>query len=475
MIDSLTFVIINFNRCLQSYYWTVSTCRVKICGLMSDFDQFLQKRESLEDKLEANPNDWEVRKELAHLLYNQGHTKEAANLVWRAPEIPSVDLEIAFAAKVLGKGKPAKAIRLLTEVQRLNQGKAVQNLGLANALLHHGMVMQAARFYGAAIELDPDLVSPDIEHFLLWIDDTEKMWGDFDEELPKLEELPWIKRSAEDAEKLKKSLDGHTTPISIPGLQRAAAEEAMHSVYVQSEQLKASVTPPPAVTIPMDRVKPEHVVIDNERGAGQPMGAKEIADARGPVSSSTGASLPQGPNSPQVTPSPLVPPGGQTVRAVVPTSSGNSPAPLQPSGPPTSQIPTPRPTQSLVPPSGGVVPATGVNPQVPSPRKTQPLVPGGVVPPAGSGNVPVPSPRKTQPLIPGSGQVPAPRKTQPLIPGGSVPPAGGAPKMNLNPPPPPRPTQSIIAPPPSSSLLPPTVPQPTKTQILADGKIKFNR
>ena len=277
----------------------------------------LQANTELTAKLETDPGDWESRKELARLLYNQGRTKEAADLIWSAPEIPCIDLELGFAVKVLGKGRPSRAIRLLNAIQELNKGKAAQNLGLANALLHHGMVMQAARFYGAAIELDPEVVNADMEHFLLWIDDTEKLWGNFQEELPTLEDLPWIKRDAEQAEHLKMSMKGHTTPISIPGLKRALAEKVVHKMYVQSDHPGDEVSPPPAVTIPMDRVDPEHVIIDNDRGAGRPMTPEEARLAAGPVSASAGVGLPA--QKPQVTPpAPMVPPPASTVAPQIP-------------------------------------------------------------------------------------------------------------------------------------------------------------
>lgn len=63
----------------------------------------------------------------------------------------STDLELAFAAKIIAKAKPHGAIRLLIAILDANKGKAVQNMGMANALLHHGMVLQAVRFYSAAL------------------------------------------------------------------------------------------------------------------------------------------------------------------------------------------------------------------------------------------------------------------------------------------------------------------------------------
>jgi len=229
-----------------------------------------QAESLLRAALTKDADNWQQRKKLAHLLYNQGKTKEAAEIVWEAPQIPSIDLELGFAIKVLAKGAPRKAIRLLSSIQENNQGKAVQNLGLANALMHYGMVMEAARFYGAAVAESSDLASADLEHFLLWTDDREKIWGDFDEEKPNLGELPWMKRDAKEAAQLAKSMRGHTTPVKIPDLQEVSAEKVVHEMYVQSSNKGVEATPPPAVTIPMDRVSPKDVVVDAKLGAAQP-------------------------------------------------------------------------------------------------------------------------------------------------------------------------------------------------------------
>src|SRR6478735_8642068 len=170
---------------------------------------------------DQNLADWEFRKQMAHSLYDQGYFKEAAEVLWAIAEIPSIDVELAFAARVLAKASPRKAIRLLTALLEHNRGKAVQNLGLANALLHHGMVLQAARFYGAALEADPSLGNPDLEHFLLWTDDEETLWGDFQNRRPKLGELPWMKRDPLEALKLTSRINQHTTPVSLPNLKPA--------------------------------------------------------------------------------------------------------------------------------------------------------------------------------------------------------------------------------------------------------------
>jgi len=209
--------------------------------------------------------EWEASKRLAHLQYDQGSYQEAADTIWGVKEIPSVDIELAFAARILAKAAPRKAIRLLTALLELNKGKPVQNLAMANALMHHGMVLQAARFYGAALESDPSLGNPDLEHFMLWIDDEEKLWGDFKRRRPQLGELPWM-RDAEMAMKLTNRITLHTTPIALPSLKPAAGEELTNEFYLQEPRRAMRPTPPPAVTIPLDRVDPKYRRFDTKVG-----------------------------------------------------------------------------------------------------------------------------------------------------------------------------------------------------------------
>lgn len=215
---------------------------------------------------EAALADWESRKSLAHLLYDKGSYQEAADLIWEVDEIPSIDIELAFAARMLAKASPRKAIRLLTALLELNQGKAIQNLALANALLHHGMVLQAMRFYGAALEADSSLGNPDLEHFMLWIDDEERLWGDFKRRRPQLGELPWM-RDPKMAMALTNRITLHTTPIRLTSLKSAEGEKLNNDFYVQEPLRAMQPTPPPAVTIPLDRVDPKYRRYDSEKGA----------------------------------------------------------------------------------------------------------------------------------------------------------------------------------------------------------------
>lgn len=267
----------------------------------------------LRETLTSNPGDWENRKQLAHLLYDRGSFLEAANVVWEVDELPSIDVELAFAARILAKASPRKAIRLLTALLEHNRGKAVQNLGLANALLHHGMVLQAARFYGAALEADPSLGNPDLEHFMLWTDDEETLWGDFSNRRPILGELPWMKRDPQEAMKLTSRISRHTTPVKLPSLKPAAAEELTNELYLQKPEKGAEPSPPPAVTIPLDRVDPKYRLFDAELGAPSgpelpglevPVAKKELAK---PDFSAAGAAIKPPAPSVRMAPPPTIP------------------------------------------------------------------------------------------------------------------------------------------------------------------------
>ncbi len=221
----------------------------------------------MRETLAKDPSDWETRRSLAFFIYNLGSFEEAADIIWDADEIPSIDIELAFAARILSKARPRRAIRLLTSLLEHNRGKAVQNMGIANALLHHGMVLQAARFYGAAMEADSSLANPDLEHFILWTDDEETLWGGFKERRPDLGELPWMKRNPLEAMELTSKISLHTTPIRLPKLEETAAEQLSNPFYQQKAEKGADITPPPAVTIPMDRVDPKYRLYDSHLGA----------------------------------------------------------------------------------------------------------------------------------------------------------------------------------------------------------------
>lgn len=223
--------------------------------------------ETLLSTLEKNPGIWDIRKEAARLLFDNGSYRKAADLIWNAPEIPAVDLDIAFAARVLSRAQPRRAIRLLQHILEKAVGSPAKLLAIANALMHYGMVMQAARFYGAATACDQELSNGDLEHFLLWLDDSHRLWGDWEKDEQQMGELPWVRRDQAKDSDYEKSMKGLTTPIQVPGLAKTSGEQIENEYYRQVPIRDADPSAPPAVTVPLDQIKPDDVIIDERRGA----------------------------------------------------------------------------------------------------------------------------------------------------------------------------------------------------------------
>lgn len=304
--------------------------------------------EALREKLAADPGDWDSRQQLAQLLYDHGAYSEAAILIWESDPIPSVDLDLAFAARILARDQPRKAIRLLTAVLEQNRGKAVQNMGLANALLHHGMVLQSARFYGAALEADPQLVNPDLEHFILWIDDAKSLWKIFNDRRPPIGVLPWV--SSDPMAGL--GVTFQTTPIVLSGLKQVKGEKLNNDLYQQFAQKNAKITPPPAVTIPADRVALKYRRFDSTYGASASQEVNAPADANSqpqPVAPSLATALKPGIKTVVFPLASLkaapVPAAEVAEDSVSPTANDS----LKTEAPPAAVAPQPAPRKMLLP------------------------------------------------------------------------------------------------------------------------------
>lgn len=137
--------------------------------------------------LEQNPDDWGMRKKVVWFLYEAGYFREASRVIWNAPEIPAVDKEIVFAARVVSKGQPARAMRLLNAVVERNRAEPTKNLEMAKELVKGGMPLQAARFYGAATLSDNTLIDEEFEICLITTDAEEDDWS----EVVQGDEFPW--------------------------------------------------------------------------------------------------------------------------------------------------------------------------------------------------------------------------------------------------------------------------------------------
>lgn len=200
----------------------------------------------LRERLGGNPDEWETRIRLADGLYEKEAYAEAAEVIWSAKYIPSNDLDIALAIHILGKAQPRKAIRLLSAVLEYNRGNPSHNMAMANAMLYFGMILQAIRFYGAALEVDPTLVNPDIEYFILWSDDKNTMRGMFEKNLNKIGQISRKIRDPKEELNLNSRISMYSAPICLTDLLPTTGEEFKHEIYDQSTLL--NIVPPTPIS-----------------------------------------------------------------------------------------------------------------------------------------------------------------------------------------------------------------------------------
>ncbi|WP_018969230.1 hypothetical protein [Rubritalea marina] len=119
--------------------------------------------EGMLELVEQDPSNWVLRKDAALKLYEAGEFEQAADMVWLCPEIPSTDMDVAFAVKMLSRAKPNRSIRMLYELVERNAGKTEQLLALANVFNLIGYSMLSHRCYGNAVAHDPSLIDMGFE------------------------------------------------------------------------------------------------------------------------------------------------------------------------------------------------------------------------------------------------------------------------------------------------------------------------
>lgn len=336
--------------------------------------------------LKENPELWETRKKTATLLFADKQYEEAADIVWNAPKIPSTDIDVAFALRVISRVKPNRSIRLVYEVLKRNKDKPLKNMAVARALNDAGLYMEAARFYGAALADDTSLFDVAFERQVLWLDDSGRLleeWHRSDQDSKPPLDVPEqdITGGALDLRSLPKDTQaeavGHITPL--PGTKPLMMNSAATPQTSPLATAPAGTNARPLAPIPVS-----------------PAGAHPLRPA---ASQRMG---PMGPMGPQTSPLSVNPLGNMPAQPMVPPSSSAPALRRAAAGmqqPTPSQPMVPRPNQQHVNP--GVL---GMGPEIP-------VYPQPVISPqnyAMPGAVPSGYPRPSQPLAPGY-PVPPPR------------------------------------------------------------------
>lgn len=156
--------------------------------------------------VDQTPDDWAMRRKVAKVLFDARYYRDASQMIWSAPEIPPNGEDIVFSARIVAKGQPTRAMRLINTVIDKNLGQPEENLDMAKLFMKADMPLQAIRFYGAAVALDAKLIDERFEVCLLNADVESLPWTD--EVMG--EDFPWEgPRQADDAEPLFEDQEAH--------------------------------------------------------------------------------------------------------------------------------------------------------------------------------------------------------------------------------------------------------------------------
>ncbi len=296
---------------------------------------------NFEQALANFPDNWDLRKQLASLLFNVQDFTQAAEVLWNAPEIPSTVDSIAFTVRVLAKAHPRRALRLLTMTLELTRHKPENVMALAENLMAEGMVLEATRCYGAATAADPSLADEDFESWLLWTDHHQRLWNDFEKAQIKLGDVPWL----------------NVDPHREQRVARAASEEIDGIMFDQVAVSEADERP----------LAPQTGVFPTE-----PPALNTVIAAR--------------------TESSMVPVKDEALASRVGNLPPVMPPPSFNSAPPPPSLPAPSLPAAMAPPSmaGAIPPPSAPRPMPPLPT---PAIPGGVSPLTGGVN-PLTGPQK---------------------------------------------------------------------------------
>ncbi|BDS05456.1 hypothetical protein NT6N_04960 [Oceaniferula spumae] len=236
--------------------------------LTNSLNGFDGAQELLIKLVEQSPEEWETRKRVVQVLYDAGCYRDASKLIWNAPEIPPVTEEMVFTARIVAKGQPERAVRLLSTVVERNVGCPEENMAIAKELMKNGLVLQALRFYGAATADDISLIDEDFELALVKTDCSEDTWRDVVEG----EDFPW---QGPQELSISDMMDEH-------GDGEVSAAEILLSSVTQRVPLKAPVKSQPAPQ-PEAAKTEEMRAVESAGVAGQ----AALSEAKAAVNSST--------------------------------------------------------------------------------------------------------------------------------------------------------------------------------------------
>ena len=171
--------------------------------------------------VEENPEDWAIRKRVVGLLEESEMYEDASKMLWSAPDVPQIPVEVAYTIRVVSKGQPTRAVRFVEAIVAQYSSAPAVMVEIAKELVKVGIIHQAIRVYGAAAAVDKSVADQEFELCLIEVDSDKRNWNNF----VNTENFPWDapvvdtgEVEEEEEEDFSALLSGGTMPVPIKAL-----------------------------------------------------------------------------------------------------------------------------------------------------------------------------------------------------------------------------------------------------------------
>jgi hypothetical protein len=125
--------------------------------------------ESLQSRLRTEPNNWELRLQIADTLLGQGEVESAGVLISMAPNEPEEADHCSRASAHLLRLSPDRALRQAQRALAANEMDARATLVCAEAHRHKNQPAEAEKHYLIACQLDPEMAAQATD-LKVWLD-----------------------------------------------------------------------------------------------------------------------------------------------------------------------------------------------------------------------------------------------------------------------------------------------------------------
>jgi len=106
-----------------------------------------QTVEDLRQRLAADPENWQARRDLAEALYQQGDAAEAAQHVIDTPVVPPTEADLQFSVELIATVDATQAIAFADQVLEVDGDNPAAHVARAFAAALNDRMEEAGAYY----------------------------------------------------------------------------------------------------------------------------------------------------------------------------------------------------------------------------------------------------------------------------------------------------------------------------------------